>query len=106
MREKLPNELYTVADSEYTLGTVDFLVNELGLTHKKSFLVDEPTTESGRKNLISISEEYVPDLKENIFIETDGGKISKELYETLGRNLLPNVLIITMFCSRCLFQTI
>lgn len=86
MREKLPNELYTVADSEYTLGTVDFLVNELGLTHKKSFLVDEPTTESGRKNLISISEEYVPDLKENIFIETDGGKISKELYETIGKS--------------------
>ena len=86
LRGKLPSELYTVGDAEYTLGVADFLVNELGLTHKKTFIVDDPQSESIKKNILSNAEKYVPVLNSNIIFEPDGGKVSKSLYELIGNS--------------------
>lgn len=85
-RARLPSELYTVGDAEYTLGVVDFLVNELGLTHKKTFIVDDAQGESLKKIIIENAEKYVPSVKDNVILEADGGKISKSLYELIGKS--------------------
>lgn len=85
-REKLPSELYTVGDAEYTLGVVDFLVNELGLTHKKTFITDDAQSESVRKMIVENAEKFIPGIKDSLFLEADGGKISGKLYESIGNS--------------------
>ena len=86
LRGKLPSELYAVGDAEYTLGVVDFLVNELGLTHKKTFINDDAQGETLRKSIIAQAEKFVPAIKGNLFLESDGGKISRQLYESIGNS--------------------
>lgn len=86
LRGQLPSELYTVGDAEYTLGVADFLVNELGLTHKATFIDDDPQSESIKKLVLENAEKYVPALKDSIFFEADGGKISRALYDKIGNS--------------------
>lgn len=83
LRTNIPGELYAVADSAYTTGTVDFLVNELGFIPKGVFIVDEPP-EKEEKNILNIFEEIEPGLSEKTFFESDGGKIQSKLHDLIG----------------------
>ena len=61
-------------------------MNELGLTHKKTFIVDDAQGESLKKIIIENAEKYVPSVKDNVILEADGGKISRQLYESIGNS--------------------
>ena len=40
IKNGLPYEVYTIADSTYALGVSKFLINELGYSPKRAFLID------------------------------------------------------------------
>jgi nitrogenase molybdenum-iron protein beta chain len=79
----LPNELYLVADSEYTFGTADFLINELGFVPRGLFVVDNPP-EKYNESFSKLADEIDAGLSKLLHIESDGGKIQKMLHDTIS----------------------
>nr|MBP3283530.1 hydrogenase [Treponema sp.] len=80
---KLPFDLYTVGDCEYAFGVIDFLVNELGFTHRKTFITDAPQSDAARKNIAENAARIVPATKDLLVFEDDGGKITRQLYDSI-----------------------
>ncbi|EKQ56812.1 MULTISPECIES: nitrogenase component 1 [unclassified Clostridium] len=79
-RSTLPNKFYTIADSTYSLGITKFLVNELGLTPKVQYVVEEPS----QRHLELIEKEFKntsEDLEVKVLFENDGGKIHKDILD-------------------------
>lgn len=82
MRNNLPHEFYTVADSAYALGTSKFLTDELGFVPKGVYIIDD----AQGKN-IRLVEETVAELGEDfegiVMIDADGGHIEKDIRKKL-----------------------
>lgn len=78
IKNGLPYELYTIADSTYALGASNFLINELGYVPKQAFITDnvpERYTDKIRREFENIDKEY----KDKVTFEIDGGKIEKKI---------------------------
>ena len=75
--------MYTVGDCEYAFGVIDFLVNELGFTHRKTFITDAPQSDADRKNIAENAARIVPATKDLLVFEGDGGKITRQLYDSI-----------------------
>ncbi|MDP4178616.1 MAG: nitrogenase component 1 [Bacillota bacterium] len=78
VKNGLPYELYTIADSTYALGASNFLINELGYVPKQAFITDnvpEKYTNKIKYEFEKIDEEY----KDKVTFEIDGGKIEKKI---------------------------
>lgn len=78
MKNGLPYELYTIADSTYTLGASNFLINELGYIPKQAYITDNvPDKYNGKikSEFQKIDEEY----KDKVTFEIDGGKIAEKI---------------------------
>lgn len=78
IKNGLPYELYTIADSTYALGASNFLINELGYIPKQAFITDnvpERYVNNIKNEFEKISEEY----KHKVTFEVDGGEIEKRI---------------------------
>jgi len=78
IKNELPYELYTIADSTYALGASNFLINELGYIPKQAFITDnvpERYTDKIKSEFKKIDEEY----KDKVTFEIDGGEIEKRI---------------------------
>jgi nitrogenase molybdenum-iron protein beta chain len=78
IKNGLPYELYTIADSTYALGASNFLINELGYIPKQVFITDnvpERYTDKIKSEFKKIDEEY----KDKVTFEIDGGEIEKRI---------------------------
>ncbi|MGA2141103.1 MAG: nitrogenase component 1 [Brevinematales bacterium] len=85
LRNNIPFELYTIADSAYALGTSDYLVNELGCTPKGIYVTEDPHPDfiAGIESaLAALGEEFEGTLK----FESDGGLIQQDIREKLGKS--------------------
>ena len=83
MHTNLPNEVYVVADSAYTFGTADFLINELGFVPKGLYVVDNPPEKYSAK-FPELLEGIEAGLSNLLNLEPDGGKIQSKLHESIG----------------------
>jgi nitrogenase molybdenum-iron protein beta chain len=78
IKNGLPYELYTIADSTYALGASNFLINELGYIPKQAFITDnvpERYIDKIRSEFEKIDGEY----KDKVTFEIDGGEIEKKI---------------------------
>ena len=78
IKNGLPYELYTIADSTYALGSSNFLINELGYIPKQAFITDnvpERHIDKIKSEFQKIDEEY----KDKVTFEIDGGEIEKRI---------------------------
>ncbi len=74
IKNGLPYELYTIADSTYALGVSKYLINELGYTPKRAFLIDlVPERYKGfiTEEFEKLDSEYI----NHVHYEEDGGRI-------------------------------
>lgn len=78
VRNGLPYELYTIADSTYALGSSDFLINELGYIPKQAFITDN-APEIYRRKIVKDFENIDEQYKNKVTFETDGGEIEKKI---------------------------
>lgn len=85
-RNNIPTELYAVGDSAYTLGTVDFLVNELGFDVRGVYAVDDPIDHELQAKLKEYAKELDPQIGETFHIESDGGVIQRDLQERIANS--------------------
>ena len=83
LHTNLPNEVYVVADSAYTFGTADFLINELGFVPKGLYVVDNPPEKYSAK-FPELLEGIEAGLSNLLNLEPDGGKIQSKLHESIG----------------------
>jgi len=78
IKNGLPYELYTIADSIYSLGASNFLINELGYIPKHAFITDnipERYKDKIKNEFEKIDDEY----KDKVTFEIDGGKIEAKI---------------------------
>jgi nitrogenase molybdenum-iron protein beta chain len=74
IKNGLPYELYTIADSTYALGVSKFLIHELGYTPKRAFLIDN-VPERYKGFITEEFEKLDPEYAAHVHYEEDGGRI-------------------------------
>jgi nitrogenase molybdenum-iron protein beta chain len=82
LRNNIPYELITVADSSYVIGVSDFLINELGFDAKGIYAVDEPSA-NGEKTVREAFETLAPDYREVLKFSHDGGWVQQDIRKAL-----------------------
>ncbi|TCL60017.1 nitrogenase molybdenum-iron protein beta chain [Kineothrix alysoides] len=78
LRNNLPHEFYTVADSAYALGTSKFLVEELGFIPRGVYIIDDAQGKNAKlieKAVDGLGKEF----QGLVRIEADGGHIEKDI---------------------------
>jgi nitrogenase molybdenum-iron protein beta chain len=83
LKNVLPSELFTAADSLYGISLTSFLVNEAGYIPKKVYLIDNPP-EDKKDAVLSAALSRSQDLESRIRFETDGGLITEGIKAELG----------------------
>ena len=81
-REEMAYKFYAVADSNYGVSVSRFLREELGMLPQGIFLTDEPK-DKYRDAILDGLREKDESLADWIVFENDGGKIQKQIRETL-----------------------
>jgi nitrogenase molybdenum-iron protein beta chain len=83
LRNNIPFELYTVADSSYALGVSDYLVNELGFDPKGIYITDCP--DSGAEKIVREAAELLaPEFASILLFSPDGGAVQSHIKKTLN----------------------
>ncbi len=84
IKNGLPYELYTIADSTYALGVSKFLFNELGYTPKRAFIIDN-VPERYKGFITEEFEKIAPEYKDCVHYEEDGGRIEAVIRKDRNR---------------------
>ncbi|MCH4190786.1 MAG: hydrogenase [Butyrivibrio sp.] len=88
----LPYQLYTVADSNYGIGTSKFLIEELGFTPEKFYAIESP----GSRNEAFISElltQIDSRYEGNISFQYDNRVIQDEIRDELKKTKVRSVIL-------------
>lgn len=84
IKNGLPYELYTIADATYGLGVSKFLIQELGYTPKRAFLIDH-VPERYKGFITSEFEKLDIEYVGNVHYEEDGGRIESIIRKDKNR---------------------
>lgn len=82
LRNNLPHEFFSVADSNYALGTAQFLTDEMGFIPKGIYITDDAQGKNA-KLIGEAAARLGEEIAEAVQLETDGGKIEQDIRRKL-----------------------
>lgn len=85
MRNNIPFDLYTVADSLYGLGASEFLYHELGFSVEGLYLVDNPPKQH-QDRIKEYAARSSDAFSQGIEFHTDGWEVQQRIKETLTKS--------------------